>query len=347
MNKLTYQKIRSLFFIVISLFVAILILKEIHFFSFMITFILALKPLWIGIIISFFMQPFISDHFLKPRFIRVFAIYMIFMVFLLFFAIMLIYLFVMNLPAIIQFIQISYPKIIIFLKQYQLTNYFDFEFMNILLVNSYELFIPMIKNVLSFFSTFAFAFMIAFFISLENHMIMNRFKSYIKEYEKYLRIYDIFSNILKEYIISTLFDFVYIILTTSCILFFFKTPYAIILAFLLAFLNLFPYIGALIGNSILIVIHFMIIKENTLLLFIILFINSQIESNIVHTWICHKTMKIHPLFLFIGILINEYFFGIIGIILSPILAGMIQLAIMTYSEYLNQKNIGGWEKILP
>ena len=66
----------------------------------------------------------------------------------------------------------------------------------------------------------------------------------------------------------------------------------------------------------------------------------------IHAWICNKTMKVHPLFLFFALFINEFLFGIIGIILSPIVASILQMIFNTYREYLNQRNIGGWENIV-
>ena len=128
-----------------------------------------------------------------------------------------------------------------------------------------------------------------------------QFKKYVKQHEKILRFYDIFSNILRQYIYSTFLDITYIVLTTFIILYLLKTPYAFLLSVLLAVFNLFPYVGALAGSILLVTIHFLLVRENTVLLIIFIFINSQIESNVIHAWICNKTMKVHPLFLFFAL----------------------------------------------
>ena len=129
------------------------------------------------------------------------------------------------------------------------------------------------------------------------------------------------------------------------ILWIFHTPYALLLAILLAVLNLFPYVGAALGTFLILLLHLILVKENTLWLAAVLFLNSLLEGNIIHAWICNKTMKVHPLFLFAALLVNEYFFGVIGVILSPIVASILQMCLITYSEYLNRKNIGCWENI--
>lgn len=337
-NKLFKNPI-SYFFIISSIFITVLLLDYVHFFSWVKELFNTIKPIWLGTILAFFIQPLLTKNTLS----RIILVYVLFLLLFLFFFIVVFYLLIENMSIFIEMIESIYPKLEKLMIQYKLNELFQTKE---IVMGSYTWIYPILQGFFSFITTFVFSVIISFFISLESNFIKNEFKKYVKQHDQILKFYDIFSDILRQYIYSTFLDIVYIVITTFFILYFLKTPYAFLLSILLAVFNLFPYIGALAGSLLVVVIHFLLIKENTILLIFLIIINSQIESNIIHAWICNKTMKIHPLFLFIALFINEFLFGIIGIILSPIVASILQMIFNTYREYLNQKNIGGWEDIV-
>lgn len=330
----------SYFFIISSIFITILLLDYIHFFNWIKEFIDSMKPIWIGAIIAFFIQPLIIN---KNSIFKILMIYILFLLLFLLFFFVILYLLVENMPVFKGMIESIYPEIEKIMTKY---NILEFIQPKEVVIGSYTWIYPIIKGFFHFITTFLFSVIVSFFITLESNFIKNEFKKYVKQHEQILKFYDIFSNILRQYIYSTFLDITYIVITTFFILYLLKTPYAFLLSILLAIFNLFPYIGAFLGSILLVIIHFLLVKENTLLLILLIFINSQIESNIIHAWICNKTMKVHPLFLFIALFINEFLFGIIGIILSPIVASILQMIFNAYREYLNQKNVGGWEDIV-
>lgn len=329
----------SYFFIISSFFITILLLDYIHFFSWIKELFHAIKPIWIGGILAFFIQPLLNKNSLS----RIILVYVSLLLSFLFLFVLVFYLLTENMPAFIEMIESIYPKIEELMIQYKLNELIQTKE---IVVESYTWIYPIVQGFFSFITTFVFSVIISFFISLESDFIKNEFKKYVKQHEKILKFYDIFSNILRQYIYSTFLDITYIVLTTFFILFLLKTPYAFLLSLLLAVFNLFPYIGPFAGSLLLVTIHFLLVRDHTVLLIILLFINSQIESNVIHAWICNKTMKVHPLFLFFALFINEFLFGIMGIILSPIVASILQMIFNTYREYLNQRNIGGWEDIV-
>lgn len=337
-NKLIKNPI-SYFFIISSIFITVLLLDYIHFFGWVKDLFHTIKPIWIGGILAFFIQPLLIKNSLP----RIILVYVLFLLSFLFLFILIFYLLIENMPVFIEMIESIYPKIEKIMIQYKLNELIQTKE---IVVGSYTWIYPIVQGFFSFITTFVFSVIISFFISLESNFIKNEFKKYVKQHEKILRFYDIFSNILRQYIYSTFLDITYIVLTTFIILYLLKTPYAFLLSVLLAVFNLFPYVGALAGSILLVTIHFLLVRENTVLLIIFIFINSQIESNVIHAWICNKTMKVHPLFLFFALFINEFLFGIFGVILSPIVASILQMIFNTYREYLNQRNIGGWENIV-
>lgn len=334
----------SIFFLSASVLILILILKQFAFFDWVFSLVSALSPLWIGIVLAFFLQPLISNgKSCSKKRIIFFYVGFVIIVILLFGS--LIYLTVKNLDEIIELIQATVFQLIAYAQSINLTSSIDMKQLQTWMVKITEEMIPFFRNSLHLMTTMILSIMIAFFITMEHDLIKNEFMKYVKNHEKVFHYYAIFSKILRQYMTSTLFDMVYIIFSTAFILYLFKTPFALILAILLAFFNLFPYVGALIGSGLIVLFHFVFVHEHTLWLILVIFLNSQLESNIIHTWICNKTMKVHPLFLFAALLIFDFFFGLLGVILSPIFAGILQLSFTAYGEYLNEKNIGGWEKL--
>lgn len=333
------------FYLISSIFIFVLLLNQFHFFEWLIQFIEVLKPLFIGGVMAFFLQPLISPS-KKKSIGRIIFVYLIFILLFLLIFFLVFLLALQSVPGIIRFMNDAYPVVLKFMEKISILDYIDMNQIQQVLMNGYSWLMPFIQSFLSFLTTFSLSVMISFFISIESDRITNEIIKYVKNYEKLFELYHIFSLILRQYVYSTLLDALFIIVTTSLILWLFHTPYALLMAVVLAFMNLFPYIGAILGNILIILIHLLLVKENTSWLILALFINSQLEGNVIHAWICNKTMKVHPLFLFTALLVNEYLFGIIGIILSPIVASIFQMCFITYSEYLNKKNIGGWENII-
>lgn len=202
-----------------------------------------------------------------------------------------------------------------------------------------------IKNSVNGLSVISFSFIIAFFISIEMPLFSNEFKKYIKNHEAWVQFYILFSDVFLKYCASTLIDALYIVGVTSLILYLFHTPAFLLLSVILAILNLFPYIGAVIGTVLILLVHAMTHQEHLILLAFVLLISSQIESDMIHPLIFKKTMNVHPLFLFLAMVINDFLFGLVGVVLSPILAAFIQMGVKSYMETLNQSGMGGWEEL--
>ena len=276
-NKLIKNPI-SYFFIISSIFITVLLLDYIHFFGWVKDLFHTIKPIWIGGILAFFIQPLLIKNSLP----RIILVYVLFLLSFLFLFILIFYLLIENMPVFIEMIESIYPKIEKIMIQYKLNELIQTKE---IVVGSYTWIYPIVQGFFSFITTFVFSVIISFFISLESNFIKNEFKKYVKQHEKILKFYDIFSNILRQYIYSTFLDITYIVLTTFIILYLLKTPYAFLLSVLLAVFNLFPYVGALAGSILLVTIHFLLVRENTVLLIIFIFINSQIESNVIHAWI--------------------------------------------------------------
>ena len=80
--------------------------------------------------------------------------------------------------------------------------------------------------------------------------------------------------------------------------------------------DLIPYIGPYIGGAIAVIIGFAQSPLVGFLTLIVAIIVQLIENNILQPVIMSKTTKLHPVTIIVGLLVFEYFFGIIGMILA-------------------------------
>ena len=61
--------------------------------------------------------------------------------------------------------------------------------------------------------------------------------------------------------------------------------------------------------------------------------------------IFHKTMDVRPILSFAFIFISDAFFGIPGVILSPIFAAIAQIGFRSYLHAKENDTVGKWEDI--
>ena len=80
--------------------------------------------------------------------------------------------------------------------------------------------------------------------------------------------------------------------------------------------DLIPYIGPYIGGAVAVIIGFAQSPLVGFLTLIVAIIVQLIENNILQPVIMSKTTKLHPVTMIVGLLVFEYFFGIIGMILA-------------------------------
>lgn len=334
---------KNFFYILASIFILILILNQFHAFNWIHSLFLAIKPIFIGIILSLFIEPFIHKIPYKRK-INVIIIYCIILI-------IAVILFVILIPSSIEIFKEIFHLIIDLLHYWQTdinrilqSEQFINESNNIIQIFS-SLSIDSTRMLFDFITTFLFSFSIGFLVSLEFDIICNEFKKYISSYKKIGRFYTHFSYLVFKYFKGLILDSLFLLIAISLFLMLLDIKYGLFFAFLICLLNLFPYIGALIGTAFCSLYVFLTSSDQFIVCVIGLFIIQQIESMIIHPVIFSKTMKVHPLHLLIALLIYEFLFGFIGIILSPLLAMIQQILFDSYRMILDNSQIGGWEEL--
>lgn len=98
--------------------------------------------------------------------------------------------------------------------------------------------------------------------------------------------------------------------------------------------NLIPYIGPWIGGAIAAIVGFTVSPLVGILAVVVAFAAQQLDGLVLQPLIMSKTMKLHPVTIMIGLLVFEYFFGIIGMIVAtPVIACLKVIIIYFIDKY--------------
>lgn len=328
------------------LYLAILILKITNLYDHLINFLMAFQPLLYGLLLALFLQPLIEWAKLRMKDKQ--ALYLVYgslvlLTFLLCFS--MIPMLLNSLMNIFESGGTWMKKIEELIARYDQYHLINDDFKRNFLSTGTNMGVDFMMKSVEVMTLSAFSFVIAFFISMDFDHVINGVKKYVVHYERWLNFYKTVSHVILRYIIGTTVDLLFILISVTFILFLFDFPNAIFYALLLAVLNLFPYIGAFLGVLVIAVVGFFSFPDFPWLCIVLVWVFQQIEANLIQPLIFNKTMDVHPLYLFSAMFIGEAIFGIMGLILSPVIAAIFQIALRSYFHTLNHNTIGGWEDI--
>ncbi len=132
-------------------------------------------------------------------------------------------------------------------------------------------------------------------------------------------------DLLSRYFIGLVFQITILFILYSVTLAIFGVDNAIVIAFLCALLNLIPYIGPLIGGILILFLTMTtnighdfktVILPTTLYVLIGYVIAQLIDNFISQPYIFSKSVKSHPLEIFLIIIIGGLLFGVIGMVIA-------------------------------
>ncbi|MDD2376955.1 MAG: AI-2E family transporter [Clostridia bacterium] len=142
--------------------------------------------------------------------------------------------------------------------------------------------------------------------------------------------------VIMSYIKGIAIDSCIVGMLTAILCFVLKIDYAIIFGLLITVLNFIPYIGALLSEVIISLFALTIGGPMfALMTFLMLIVIQLIDANILQPNIVAKSVDLHPVVVFVGLIIGNLLMGIFGmIIVVPILA-VIKIIIKYKSEKKN------------
>ena len=182
----------------------------------------------------------------------------------------------------------------------------------------------------SFFSYFLFILLLMFFFLLQGHSMMKGFLRFIPNrfFEMVVHLFISIGEQISNYIRGILIESVVISTLTIGMLFLLGADYAILLGIFAGIFNAIPYIGPVIAAIPAILIFYFKMKTIHAAVIItlgFLFIQSM-DSFIIKPIIFSQSVNLHPLVVFVGLIVGGILGGIWGLVLAVPIMGSIKVS---------------------
>lgn len=330
----------------LMLLLLVILLKQISFYAKLVQLYHALFPLFGGVVIAFLLQPIVDR--LTPYMKMKTAVVLVYVCILAIGFLLLLLVVPILYRQIMDFVSL-FPewmeKIQHFLNEHHMISERLLEYQDSFMEEGTWMVIDSLRSFFGTAMNYAIAFITAFFISIDMDFFKRTVKRLYHHDHRLINFYKTMSNIVFQYLIGTILDLAFVSVVSAVILYAADFPNALLYALILALSNLFPYIGPTVGLVFVIVVGVLSYDQIPYITIFLLWIIQQIESNFVQPLIFNKTMDVRPILAFAALFIAEALFGIPGILLSPILASIIQIAFRSYLFTKNKDSVGKWEDI--
>lgn len=132
-------------------------------------------------------------------------------------------------------------------------------------------------------------------------------------------------DLLSRYFVGLIFQILILFIIYTIGLLILRIENAIVIAFLCALLNLIPYVGPLVGGGLMLILTMTsnlgesfsdVILPKTLWVLVVIIIGQLVDNFFSQPFIFSKSVKSHPLEIFLVILIAGLLFGVIGLVIA-------------------------------
>jgi len=152
------------------------------------------------------------------------------------------------------------------------------------------------------------------FLGLTKKLIMALFNK--KNAHRIIELAQRANWIFGRFLAGTVIDSVVVAVLTLVLLFVFKIPYAVLVAFLVGISNVIPFFGPFIGAVPSAIMIFFVSPIKALWFIIIIIVIQQVDGNIIAPKILGESIGLTPFWVLFSTLIFGNLFGIIGMIIG-------------------------------
>ena len=299
-----------------------------------------ISPLFIGIFLAWLMEPFIN-YFVKSNVSRKLATTVVYLV-LIFLIILIVALivpeFILQLNELIKKVPDLLKSINDFINNIfksMSSSSFDTtdmknnlveslnKFVNNLTTNDLSGLVEKLSSSIKVVSNIFLGLLIGIYLSLDYTKVTRFIKKIIpRKYHDELQVLEESCNtMLRSYVNGTLISCLFVFIFTLIGLLFSGISSPLLFAIFCAITNIIPYFGPYIGGIPVVVVGFAISPITGIMCLATILIVQFLDGNILNPIIVGKAVSLHPITIMLSLLIFEYFFGIIGMILAaPIVA---------------------------
>ena len=346
-------KILFVLLIILGTYAVIRLIKEVHILPFIFTILKLLSPLFIGIIIAWLLDPFVT-YFNKKGVRRGIGAAFCYVVFLGAIALIVIALIPVLSEQINDLVTNTLPSIFDSAEGWinnlfnQLNNLGNFDAMAIkdevfknleqlasnLTSSLPALLVSFVTSLFSGIGVFAIGLIIGFYLLLDfdksTEMLYNLIpKRHRDETKKCLSAVN---RPLKRFVNGALIDctVVFVITAIGFSIIGLKAP--LLFALFCALTNVIPYAGPYIGGAPAVLVGLTQSATIGIIVLVFIVLVQAVEGNLLQPFIMSKATKLSPVTIILGLLVFGYFFGIIGMILSTPIIGAIKDLINYFDE---------------
>lgn len=133
---------------------------------------------------------------------------------------------------------------------------------------------------------------------------------------------------IMSYVKGITIDSIIVGILTTIVCMVLQLDYAIVFGILITILNFIPYIGALL-SEVIIALYALTVGGPmfAILTFLLLFVIQLIDANILQPNIVAKSVDLHPIIVFVGLIIGNILMGIVGMIIVVPVCAIIKIII--------------------
>ena len=310
-----------------------------------------LSPLFIGIFISWLLEPFIN-YFIKNKVSRKLATFVVYLV-LVFLIILIIALivpeFISQLNELIKKIPDFLTSVNTFItdifKNFSSSN-FDTttmkdnllesvnKFVNNLSTNNLSVIVEKFSSSIKFLSNIVVGLLIGIYLSLDYSKVTKYFRMIIpRRFHDDLKVLkNSFNTMLRSYVSGTLLSCLFVFIFTLIGLLFSGISSPMLFAVFCALTNIIPYFGPYIGGIPVVVFGFAISPVTGIICLVTVLIVQFIDGNILNPIIVGKAVSLHPITIMLSLLLFEYFFGIMGMILATPIVATLKIIFIFFND---------------
>lgn len=298
----------------------------------------ALIPIFIAVFVSFLFEPLIGI-FVRRGIKRKYSVLLSYSLIIIIVALLLYF----TIPSLIEQISVfieNIPSLIMFMNDFigSVGMYADKgnvnDTINNIIVNSSVIIAKVLSSSALVFYNLLLGLSGAIFLSFDFPMFKERIKKYIPNRIKKPVIYYFqkFIPFVHKYFSGILLDSILIFLISAICFYVIGLDYVLVVSLFVAITNLIPIIGPYIGGILAVIIGFSVNSTLGISALIVTIFIQIFESNFLQPLILKNAIKLHPVEGILGISLFGALFGVIGMVLSPILVTAFKLLFYPYEN---------------
>ena len=310
-----------------------------------------LSPLFIGIVLSWLLEPCIN-YFVKNKVGRKLATVTVYLI-LIFLIILILSLIVPEFVAQLNELIRKIPEFLTEIESFLSNMFNNFESngldlskmeenalnslnksVNSITTNGLESIAASLTSSLKVIANIFLGLLIAFYLSLDSFKAKKYFYKFIpiRFQDDIKSLKNSLNSMLRNYVNGTLLSCLTVFILSLIGFLISGVSSPLLFAVFCAITNIIPYFGPYIGGIPVVVVGFAISPTTGIMTLIAVVLVQLLEGNIIAPLIVGKAVSLHPITIMLSLLVFEYFFGILGMILATPIVATCKILYLFFDE---------------